>query len=311
MPRSPLDHFLGESLDLRAVDAAVHRLVLGGPFGEEPTEVSAQRLTHFADAGGLLVETARSYAHGQSEDAIGQWLRKNPGTLGVITKIGHGLTGQDIPLSRETVHAHVRDSLASLGVEVIDVLLYHCDDPTRPVPELAETLLSLVEAGYARRIGASNWSADRLSALADHVADSGQPLVASYQFSLAEPDPGLLHGSLHADAAVLGVIRDQRLPLLSWSSQARGFFARTGPKQDNRRPDPFDSEQNRARRRRCRELAVQIDSRPETVALAWALHHPGVWPSIGPRTTEQVDRSLDACRLRLTGGQVRWLEQGG
>ncbi|MGW2048381.1 aldo/keto reductase [Streptomyces sp. NPDC001858] len=135
--------------------------------------------------------------------------------------------------------------------------------------------------------------------------------MASYQFSLAEPDPALLGGSLHADAAALDVVRAHRLPLLSWSSQARGFFARTDePRRADGRPDPYDTATNRARRDRCRELADRLGTRPETVALAWTLHHPGVWPSIGPRTTAQTDSSLRSRRLSLTGDQLAWLRHG-
>ncbi|MGW0869202.1 aldo/keto reductase [Streptomyces sp. NPDC002740] len=309
MPHSPLQ-LLDGLLDQEGIRTAAHRFVLGGPFGSEPAEVSAERLAHFADLGGLLVETSHSYARGQAEVAVGAWLRKNPGTLGVATKIGHDTTGGDIPLSPATVREHVRAALDHLGVEAIDVLLYHCDDPSRPVAELADTLVGLVEAGYVRRVGASNWRAERLSALARELARRGHTPVASYQFSLAEPDPARLEGSLHADGAVLDVVREHRLPLFGWSSQARGFFAHTGTREVNGKPDPYDTEDNRARRRRCRELAEQLGTRPETVALAWTLHHPGVWPSIGPRTTEQLDRSLEARRLTLTDEQVRRLRHG-
>ncbi|MEU1180881.1 aldo/keto reductase [Streptomyces sp. NPDC005820] len=309
MPRSPLDHLLDELPDREAAGTAVRRFILGGPFGGEPFETSAQRLTHFADAGGLLVETSRSYARGRAEGAVGQWLRKNPGALGVVTKVGHDLTGEDIPLSPALVRENVHASLESLGVDVIDVLLFHCDDPSRPVAELADTLVELVAVGYARRIGVSNWPAERLSALAHHLAERGQTPVASYQFSLAEPDPALMNGNVHAGADVLRVVRDHGLPLLSWSSQARGFFARTGTRQNDGRPDAFDTAENRLRRRRCRELADRLGSRPETVALAWTLHHSGVWPSIGPKTTEQLDRSLDALSLSLTDERVRWLRE--
>ncbi|MEU6198588.1 aldo/keto reductase [Streptomyces sp. NPDC047061] len=309
MPRSPLQ-MLDGLLGQEGMESAAHRFVLGGPFGAEPAEVSAARLAHFADAGGLLVETSHSYAKGQAEVAIGPWLRQNPGTLGVATKVGHDFTGADIPLSRDTVHGHVRAALRSLGVETIDVLLYHCDDPDRPVAELADTLVSLVEAGYVRRVGASNWPAQRLSALTAELAERGHTPVASYQFSLAEPDPAHLGGSLHADRAVLDVVGEHRLPLLAWSSQARGYFARTEPREINGRPDPYDTVDNRHRRRRCLELADQLGTRPETVALAWTLHHPQVWPSIGARTTEQIDRSLEARRLQLTDAQVGWLRHG-
>ena len=295
----------------RPSTAAAHRFILGGPFGSEPLKSSFERLTHFAEAGGLLVETARSYAGGAAEESVGQWVRKNPGVLGVVTKVGHDHTGQDLPLTRETVHTHVHASLKTLGVEAIDVLLLHCDDPARPVDELAETLLSLIEAGYAHHVGASNWQADRLNDLAFALHRRGRTPAASYQFSLAEPDPAQIGPSRHASSAVRAVVLDHHLPLLTWSSQARGFFARTGPKApDNGRPDPFERAENRARRERCRQLGGQLDARPETVALAWLLHHPEAWPSIGPRTAQQLDRSLDALKLALTEEQVRWLETG-
>lgn len=309
MPHSPLQ-LLDGLFDEEGMETAAHRFVLGGPFGAEPAETTAERLAHFAHAGGLLVETSHSYAGGKAEAAVGDWLRKNPGRLGVATKVGHDTTGGDIPLSRDTVFEHVRSALENLGVEAIDVLLYHCDDPDRPVAELADTLVSLVDAGHVRRVGVSNWHAERLSELAAELGERHHTPVASYQFSLAEPDPALLEGSLHADSAVLGVVREHRLPLISWSSQARGHFARTGPKGLGGKPDPYDTEDNRARRLRCRALADQLGTRPETVALAWTLHHPGVWPSIGARTTAQIDNSLQARRLTLTEEQVRWLRDG-
>ncbi|MFC8520744.1 aldo/keto reductase [Streptomyces sp. NPDC057257] len=309
MPRSPLQ-LLDGLLDEDGMESAAHRFVLGGPFGAEPAEDTAERLARFADAGGLLVETSHSYAGGKAEAAVGDWLRRNPGTLGVTTKVGHDTTGGDIPLSRDTVFEHVRAALDNLGVETIDVLLYHCDDPARSVVELADTLVALIEAGLVRRVGVSNWRAERLAALAAELGERDHIPVASYQFSLAEPDPALLEGSLHADSAVLDAVRTHRLPLLGWSSQARGYFARTGPKQHHGKPDPYDTEDNRARRLRCQELAGQLDSRPETVALAWTLHHSGVWPSIGARTTAQIDNSLQARRLTLTEEQVHWLRHG-
>ncbi|MCG7208550.1 aldo/keto reductase [Streptomyces arenae] len=98
--------------------------------------------------------------------------------------------------------------------------------------------------------------------------------------------------------------------MLAWSSQARGYFARTEARQINGGPDPYDTEDNRARRERCRALAEQLGSRPETVALAWTLQQPQVWPSIGARTTDQIDLSLQARGLPLTQDQAHWLRSG-
>ncbi|MCX4704075.1 aldo/keto reductase [Streptomyces sp. NBC_01352] len=85
------------------------------------------------------------------------------------------------------------------------------------------------------------------------------------------------------------------------------------PSRGRSKPDrtPTTPRTTAPERRRCRELAEQLGSRPETVALAWTLHHPEVWPSIGPRTTEQIDNSLQARRVTLTEEQVDWLRYGG
>ncbi|WP_345571162.1 aldo/keto reductase [Streptomyces plumbiresistens] len=92
-------------------------------------------------------------------------------------------------------------------------------------------------------------------------------------------------------------------PRLLRTHRAAAGQSRTGPQTTPRTTAP--------ERRRCRELAEQLGSRPETVALAWTLHHPEVWPSIGPRTTEQIDNSLQARRVTLTEEQVDWLRYGG
>ncbi|WP_327137734.1 aldo/keto reductase [Streptomyces sp. NBC_01340] len=124
------------------------------------------------------------------------------------------------------------------------------DDPARPVAELADTLVRLVEAGHARRIGVSNWAADRLSTLAGRLAELGHTSVASYQFSLTKPDTARLNHP-YADGRLLAAVRQHALSLLSWSSQARGFFTRTPGVRSDGRQDPFDTEPNRARRERC------------------------------------------------------------
>ena len=304
------DDDIDAMLDAGPADAGVGRFLFGSRFGMEPFEVSAANLAHFVSVGGRLVETAHSYARGKSKEALGQWLRANPGRLAVVTKVGHDMQGGDIPLDRELVTEHLTESLRALGVDSVDVMMYHCDDPRRTPEELADTLLGLVEAGYARRIGASNWSPRRLDALATVLAARGHRAVASYHFSLADPDPALLGDTRYADAETLSVVQRHQLPLLSWSAQAQGFFSRSAPRPADRGPDPFDTQVNRARRQRCVELAERLGARPETVALAWTVHHPFAWPSIGPKTPEQLDRSLAALDLELTEAEVRWLHDG-
>ena len=100
------------------------------------------------------------------------------------------------------------------------------------------------------------------------------------------------------------------MPLMPWSSQARGFFARGDPKD---RSDPqlvryWYSEDNFQRLERARELARKKNATPLQIALAYVLRQPfPTFPLIGPRTLEETRTSWPALDLDLTPEEVRWL----
>lgn len=289
---------------------SVERIILGGRFGEEPVELSWQRLDRFVEAGGRFVDTAHCYAGGDSERVIGEWLWANPGGVIISDKIGHPDDDDHLDLSASNLTAEAAESRQRLGVEKIDMLLLHRDSVDVPIEEIADILVGLVDDGFAERIGVSNWASDRLERLADALAAREQVPVVSYQRNLAEPETPLWPGSRHADVAVLEVIERRNLPLLAWAAQARGFFAGSTELPGPGQADPFDTNENRARRRRCQEFAAGFGIRPETVALAWLLHQPGTWSIVGPQTISELNTSLAAAELQLDGQTLNWMLDG-
>jgi aryl-alcohol dehydrogenase-like predicted oxidoreductase len=155
-----------------------------------------------------------------------------------LLKVGHDRRrGGDIPLSLANVTRDVTDGLAVLGVEAAGVVMLHSDDGARPVEEIADTLISLIEAGYARSVGVSNWPAERLGGLAAVLGRRGHRPLASYHYSLAQPDPDRMRGSnLAVDDALIKTLDRARLPLLSWSANAGGYFARAEGRVDHAEP---------------------------------------------------------------------------
>lgn len=286
------------------------RVVLGGRFGEEPRELSFERLDRFAAGGGRYVETAHSYADGLSESTIGEWLRANPGMLQVIDKVGHPTAQGRSTLSANRMRQQVEESLARLGVEAIDVLLLHRDDTLRPVPAIVEALVGLHESGYVRRVGLSNWDARRLSAAIEELKGAGCVPVVSYHLSLAVPTRDLWPGSMHADQDLLRITRGAEVPLLAWAAHARGYFAGRTECAAGWETDPFDDPRNGSRRARCQQLAQDRGLEPEVVALAWTLHQPQVWPIVGPRTTRELDLSLRAAAVSLSDEDLDFLVNG-
>ncbi|MEV5778331.1 aldo/keto reductase [Streptomyces antimycoticus] len=285
------------------------RVVLGGRFGEEGESLSFARLDRFAECGGRYVDTAHSYADGRSEEVIGAWLRATGGSLEVLTKVGHPDACGVLDLSPSRLRAEANESRRRLGREAVDLLLLHRDDTTRPVAELADTLMGFARRGEARRIGVSNWSAPRLAQLVPLLLADGRTPVVSYQHSLAEPSRPLWPETRDA-REVAPVLMEFGLTLFAWAAQARGFFAgRTEPVGDQA-ADPFGTPVNRERRERCRELAKRLGRRPETVALAWTLCATGAYPIVGARTLAELDASLAAATLDLDEDTCHWLEHG-
>lgn len=272
--------------------------------------MSRRRLDRFVEAGGRLVDTAHSYADGQSERVIGDWLRANPDTINIIDKIGHSDDAGRLDLSASALRAEAAESRQRLGVDSIDMILLHRDSPEIGIEEIADGLVRLVDDGYAKRVGVSNWPAHRLASLVGVLADRGHMPVVSYQRSLAVPKAPLWPGTHHADRAVREIAAMRRLTLLAWAAQARGFMAGSTELPRPGEDDPFDTAENHARRERCRHLGDRMGIRPETVALAWLLHQPNTWPIVGPRSIDELEASLAAADVRLDAATLNWLAEG-
>jgi aryl-alcohol dehydrogenase-like predicted oxidoreductase len=101
------------------------------------------------------------------------------------------------------------------------------------------------------------------------------------------------------------------MPLLPWSSQARGFFTdRAGPDKtsDKELVRCWYSEDNFLRRDRAVELAEKMGVQPIAIALAYVLNQPfPTFPLIGPRQLSETRTSLPGLDVQLTPKQVKWL----
>jgi aryl-alcohol dehydrogenase-like predicted oxidoreductase len=115
-----------------------------------------------------------------------------------------------------------------------------------------------------------------------------------------------------SDAEWRAWLRQRQMPLLAWSSQARGFFTDRGGRDRHEDPElerSWYSETNFRRRDRAAELGARIGKSANQVALAYGLHQDfPILPLIGPLTLEELEDSLQALDIALTPEEVRWLE---
>jgi aryl-alcohol dehydrogenase-like predicted oxidoreductase len=108
---------------------------------------------------------------------------------------------------------------------------------------------------------------------------------------------------------------EKQIPLIPWSSQARGFF--TGrwtpqmPANDGftkRMIEVYCTDDNFKRLSRAKELGEKKGHTAVEVALAWLLHKPfPIVPIVGPHTQEELASCVKATTLSLTEAECKWL----
>ena len=215
----------------------------------------------------------------------------------------------------EFITSQLAESLERLQSDYVDLYLMHRDNPEVPVGEFVECLNEHIRAGRMRAFGGSNWSLDRVAAANEYAREHGLVGMSavSNNFSLARMVDPVWAGCIAAsDPASRAWFTQMQIPLLSWSSQARGFFTdRAGPdkRDDAELVRGWYAEDNFARRARAYELAAKKGVQPINISLAYVLTQPfPTFALIGPRTVAETESSFGALGVELTGGEVGWLE---
>ena len=284
-------------------------------------------LDAFVEMGGTLIDSAHMY--GDSEAVVGSWLRARGARnrVTVLTKGAHGdgvIPSEGYP---EVIREELGTSLHLLGTDCIDLYMLHRDNQTMTVEQILTPLNEAVEAGQIRLFGASNWEYRRVVEANEYAARQGMQgfAVVSNTLSLATPAAAFYPGLVHVDPIGERWHETSGVPLIPWSSQARGFFtgAWTPAAVQGRKPGEMDafgqrmlavyaSDENCARLERATRLGADRGGYTATeVALAWLLHKPfPVVPVVGPRTIPELESCVRAAELSLEADEVRWLERG-
>ncbi len=299
------------------LDKPVSRLVLGCGWFRPDDERVGPLLEAFLAAGGTALDTAYAYGGGASERTLGQWLKTNGrrDDVVLITKGAHHAKDWSPRVTPEVINAELTESLERLQTDHIDLYLLHRDDPGVPVGPILECLNEHVRAGRIRTFGGSNWTPRRFDEAAAYAREHGLQTFAasSPHFALAVAhDPAHMgHFIVSDDPEALAWYRTRQLPLLAWTSQARGFFsAQLDPAapEVHKRYARFDHPDNWERRRRCLDLAERRGVPSTQVALAWLLEQaPDVYPIIGPSRIPHLQDAVAALNVALSPGERAWL----
>jgi aryl-alcohol dehydrogenase-like predicted oxidoreductase len=293
-------------------DIEVAPLALGGNvFGwtaDEPT--SFRLLDAFVDAGLNLIDTADVYSvwvpghqGGESETVIGNWLKRSGRRKDVViaTKGGNVMSPEKKGLSKAYILRAAEDSLRRLQTDSIDLYQSHVDDPATPIEETLEAYAELVRAGKVKAIGASNFTAERLTASLEASKQHGYPSYVTLQphYNLVERADYETNLEPVCVANGIGVI--------PYFGLASGFLTGKYRSQADLSKSPRGSRvQKYLDERGLRvlsaldEVAKRHDSTPARVALAWLIARPSITAPIASATNlDQLKDLIASTELDL------------
>lgn len=295
-------------------DLDVFPLCLGGNvFGRGADEAqSFEVLDAYVAAGGNFIDTANIYAEGESERILGRWIaaRGNRQEVIVATKVG---MGSRPGLAFDRVHEAAEESLQALQTDYIDLYYAHQDDPDTPLEQTLAAFDELVQAGKARYIAASNYSAPRL---AEALEVSHRQKIVRYM--ALQPHYNLVVRDEY-EGELQRLCERERLPCLPYFALAQGFltgkYRPDGPPVESRRAaraTAYMDERGQRVLRALDEISQAHDTTVPAVALAWLRAQPTVaTPIASARTVEQLQGLLPMATLELSDEELKTLTEAG
>ena len=258
-------------------------------------------------------DTAIGYQSGTSEQYLGRALKDyaKRDKVVVATKflprtqeeIENNVTG------RQHIEKMLDKSLSNLGMDYVDLYIYHMWDYQTPIYEILEGLNQAVKAGKVRYIGISNcfaYQLARANALAEREGFA--------KFISVQGHYNLIFREEEREMAKL--CREDNIAMTPYSALAGGRLAKL-PGETSKRllEDSYGkfkydatAEQDRAIILRVAELAKEHQVSMTEVALAWLLTKVTA-PVVGATKLHHVEGAVKAVDLVLKDEELAYLEE--
>ena len=289
-------------------------LVLGGNvFGFTADEdTSFAVLDAFHAAGGRMIDTADVYSAwvpghkgGESETVLGKWFAASGkrGDMKLHTKTGM-LGGSEL-YETARVLASLDASLERLQTDYIDLHYAHRDYEELAMGDIVSAFDGAVRTGKVRSLGASNFTAARLTAALEAADQQG-----ATPFTVLQNEYNLIARDAYgADLQQLCVKRG--IPMLPFFGLASGFLtgkyrteADLGKSVRGQRMGKL-LESGKPMLAAMYQVVRETGASHAQVALAWLRVQPGIGAPIASATTvEQVQELCASASLELTEEQL-------
>ncbi|QWT18226.1 aldo/keto reductase [Collinsella sp. zg1085] len=279
-------------------------------IGEDETRTIVQRAL---DAGINFFDTAIAYQSGTSEAYLGRALNAIAQRDDVVvatkflprtaSEIAEGVSGQ------QHIINSIDASLSHLGMDYVDLYIYHMWDYNTPLKDVMEGLAQVVAAGKARYIGIANvyaWQLEKANALAEREGFPKFVSVQNHMNLIFRED----------ERETLPCCTEEQIALTPYSALASGRLSRRlgetskRLKEDSYAQLKYDATAE-ADARVIARVAEVADARGVSmteIALAWLLAKVAA-PIVGATKLHHVDGAVSAVDINLSKEEVSYLEE--
>ncbi len=277
-------------------------------------EHSREIIKRGLELGVNFYDTAIAYQSGTSEQYVGRALRDfaKRDEVVVATKflprtpeeIGLGITGQ------KHIGNMIDKSLKNLGMDHVDLYIYHMWDWNTPVYDILEGLNNTVKAGKTRYIGISNcfaWQIAKANAIAEKEGFAKFVSVQGHYNLIFREE----------EREMIPYCREENIALTPYSALASGRLSRLPGENGTKRAEEdayakfkYDAtaKQDNAIISRVAELAGGRGVTLTEISLAWLLTKV-TSPVVGATKLSHIEGVCKAVDLQLTDEEIAYLEE--
>jgi len=259
-------------------------------------------------------DTAIAYQSGTSEQYVGRALRDMARREDVVVatkflprtqeEIENGVTGQ------QHIANMLDTSLKNLGMDYVDLYIYHMWDWQTPIYDVLDGLTRAVKAGKARYIGVSNcfaWQLAKANALAEKEGFA--------RFVSVQGHYNLIFREEEREMAPY--CAEENIALTPYSALASGRLSRLPGENGTKRAAEDDyarfkydatAQQDGVIIARVSELAAKRGVTMTEISLAWLLTRAAS-PVVGATKPQHIEEAARAVELELTAEEIAYLEE--
>ncbi|RYE48577.1 MAG: aldo/keto reductase, partial [Hyphomicrobiales bacterium] len=269
------------------------------------------------EAGGRMIDTAEAYSSwvpgnigGESERIIGEWQESRDVRSDLLIGTKTGMGGPPGASKPEAVHKALEGSLERLRTDYVDIYYSHHDDLVTPLDEVVSGYDAIYRGGKARELGASNYTAERLS----HITAEAE-LLGMQPFTVLQPEYNVVIRNAY-QGALQDVCLARGMAVLPFYGLASGFLSGKYRSAREWEGSPRARALNAAAHAGGFHILEVMDGIAKDtgkthaqIALAWLNVQPGVAAPLASATNLiQLKELCDAASILLSNDQIAQLD---